>query len=569
MAINYPGQTPHLAALHLDNGKLDHLTDIKGAALFYVSSVTYDEKNDRIFFTTDNDAWRDLNVYEIKTGRVKRLQKDFRTGDLTFNKTDESIWGIKHLNGFSTIVRIPRYGTDHPQQEYATWQQLYTLPYGHDIFDIDLSPDGKILSAAVSVYRGNQSLLFFNADSLMAKKVVIDTIFNFEVSSPQSFRFTPDGQYLYGSSHYSGVSNIYRVNVRTKEIVPISNAITGLFRPLLLDSERLLAFQFTADGFQPVLIPNKTVENVPAIDFLGNRTFEKYLVLRNWELPMASANRINLDSLKVREGRYRPGREIRLNAAYPVMMGYKNFYGIGYALHFSDPLNFREFQFSASYTPVNWVNPLGNERDTLNNIMEKSEQIHLSLTGKIGRYTFSVLHNPASFYDLFGPTKFSRRGTWLRVDYTRPLIWDLPRKLDLTVGSGAFYGLQKSPYFQQIDTQDFTDSLFVNFDATLSYSNMRSSLGAVDPEKGFRWTVRPMMATTGGQTFATVVGSYDFGIQLPVNHFSIWFRTAAGSSLSRAGLLIRLPDLALPPSAIILSTIRLQGVIGIYFPSPA
>lgn len=530
IAVNYPGQVPHLAALDLNTGKLDRLYDIKGAALFYVSSLTYD-KADKIYFTTDNDAWRDLTCYDLRTKKAVRLQRDFRTGDLAYNQADKSIWGIKHLNGYSTIVQIPP-TSERSDKPYSEWRQRFTLPYGHDIFDIDISPDGKLMSAAVSDYRGNQSLLLFNLDSLMVNKVAIDTIYNFEVSSPQSFRFTEDGRYLIGSSYYSGVSNIYRVDLSTKDIVPMSNAITGLFRPLLINQEKLLAFNFRADGFQPVYIPNKPVEEIGTIEFLGNKTIEKYPMLKNWELSIATASDINIDALTVEQGKYKPGRHIALNSAYPIITGYKNFIGAGYTFNFADPLNFREVEITASYTPRQWLNRLASEADTTNLILEDDERLHLSVTGKIGRYNFSLHHNPASFYDLFGPTRVSRRGTMGRVEYTRPLIWDMPRKLDLTVGTGFFYGLQKSPFFQQIDTQEFTDSLFVNFDASLSYSNLRSSIGAVDPEKGFRWTMRTLNATSNGKFYATLVGSWDVGFQLPVNHLSFWIRTAAGGSLS-------------------------------------
>ena len=100
VALNYPGQVPHLASLDLATGRIKKLEDIKGAALFYVSSVTFDDERDLLFYTTDNDSWRDLNVYHLKTGKSERLQKDTRTGDIAFNKSDQSIWGIKHLNGF-------------------------------------------------------------------------------------------------------------------------------------------------------------------------------------------------------------------------------------------------------------------------------------------------------------------------------------------------------------------------------------------------------------------------------------------------------------------------------------
>ncbi len=537
VAVNYPGQVPHLAAMHLKDGGMEKLTDIKGAALFYVSSVIYDEEGDMIYFTTDNDGWRDLNSYDLKTGKVVRLQKDFRTGDLAFNKIDKSIWGIKHLNGYSTIVQIPRQHPDGKSSEiYSKWKSKYTLPYGHDIFDIDISPDGKKLSAAVSDLAGGQCLLLYDMEELNEGRAVTDEVFDFQVSSPQSFRYTEDGKYLYGSTYYTGVSNIYQVDAATKEIKAISNTLTGLFRPLRIDDSKLLAFNFTSSGFQPVYINNSPVARVPDIEFLGNATIEKFPVLETWELPIAKVQQINNDSLIIHKGKYEAGKLMKVNSAYPVLTGYKNFVGIGYTVNIGDPLSFKEIELSVAYTPKSWVNGIASESDSTNMSLDDDEQFHFALSGKINRhtntYTFSATHNQANFYDLFGPTKTSRKGTTARVDFTKPLIWDVPKKLDLNIGVGGFYGLQKSPFFQQIETQGFGDSLFVNFDGSLFYSNLRNSLGAVDAEKGVKATLRSMSAFSNGKVYSNVLGSFDIGFQLPVNHLSLWFRTAFGNSFS-------------------------------------
>ncbi len=532
MAINYPGKVPHLASLDLESGQLERLTDIKGAALFYVSSVDYDEEGDRLFFTTDNDAWRDLNVYELSTGKTKLLQRDFRTGDLAINETDKSIWGIKHLNGYSTIVKVPKEGTDKSPEEYSTWDQKYTLPYGQDIFDIDVSPDGTILSAAVSDLVGNQSLLFFDLQSLEENKAEIDTVFNFEVSSPQSFRFTKDGKYMYGCSYYSGVSNVFKVDVETKDILPMSNTLTGLFRPIEVDDERLFALEFRSDGFSPVFIQNEPIESVSSIDFLGNKTIQKYPELKEWELSMDAARDIDLSEKIINEGKYQPGRLIGLNSAYPIMVGYKNFIGAGYHLSFADPLNFRTLDISFSYTPQEWFNGLASENDPTNSILSEDEQYHFSFAGKIGRYTLSGSYNDASFYDIFGPTRFSRKGTNLRLDYNNSLVWDPPKRLDLNLGIGGFYGLDRSPDFQQVTASGFDGNLFLNMDASLSYRNMKASLGAVDYEKGFKTSITAATSVSAGNYFPMTIGTFDFGFQLPGNHFSVWFRNSAGSSFS-------------------------------------
>ena len=498
------------------------------ATLIYVSSVTYSAVDDKIFYTTDNDRWRDLNSYDLKSGATHRLQKDFRTGDLAFDKTDKSIWGIKHLNGYSTIVQVPR-NDEAGSGEYSTWDQVLTLPYGHDIFDIDVSPDGKWLSAAVSDLAGNQSLLLYDIPSLKDGNSKVDTIFNFEVSSPQSFRFSEDGRYLYGSSYYSGVSNLFRVDMKTMDIEALSNVITGLFRPVPVGEDQVFAFEFTSDGFQPVLLDDKIVSDINAIEYLGNITIEKHPELKEWELPISSSSQVDIDEITINEGTYNPWKEIGINYAYPTIVGYKNYAGVGYRFNFSDPLSFRELDFSVSYTPSQWLNKL-SDGDTTQSTLEDNEQFHFSFYAKAGRYSMHGSYNGADFYDLFGPTKSSRQGISLQFDYDHSLIWDPPVRLDLNLGAGGFYGLDRSPSFQRITTTGFDNNFFLTADGSLSFRNMTASLGAVDYEKGFKSSIRLFSAFSESELYPGLVANFDFGVQLPGKHFSLWFRSTGGKS---------------------------------------
>ena len=76
------------------------------------------------------------------------LIRDGRIGDLVVNPKDKSIWGLRHLNGLVTLVRIP--------PPYTGWTQVHTFPYGRIPFDLDISPDGTLLSASVGEINGDQ-----------------------------------------------------------------------------------------------------------------------------------------------------------------------------------------------------------------------------------------------------------------------------------------------------------------------------------------------------------------------------------------------------------------------------
>ena len=202
VAIRYPGQLAHLAALGLATGEIQKVRNLKGAALFYVTSLAWDPAERQIFYTSDNYEWRDLNVIDVDTGASRRLQRDARIGDLAFDPTSRALWGVRHFNGLSTLVRMP--------DPWTEWNQMRTFDYGDDLYDIDVSPDGRWLTGALTHVDGTQELVRFDTADLIAGDAKPEELFDFAESAASNFVFDPSGRYLYGSSFYSGVSNIFR-----------------------------------------------------------------------------------------------------------------------------------------------------------------------------------------------------------------------------------------------------------------------------------------------------------------------------------------------------------------------
>ena len=121
------------------------------------------------------------------------------------------LWGVRHLNGYASLVQIA-----HP---YDDWNLVHTLPYGVVAYDLDVSPDGELLSGSFGDVQGNQSLKIFRIEDLLNENIEpIDTV-EFGQAVPEGFVFSPDGQFLFGSSYYTGVSNISPTMARTNERV--------------------------------------------------------------------------------------------------------------------------------------------------------------------------------------------------------------------------------------------------------------------------------------------------------------------------------------------------------------
>jgi hypothetical protein len=322
------------------------------------------------------------------------------------------------------------------------------------------------------------------------------------------------------------------VETSTKNIAAMSNSITGLFRPTLMDDQRLFAFNFSSDGFQPVIIPNEQVHNVSNISFLGNITIEKHPVLKEWQLPIPGAADVDMPSLITFEGKYKAGKEMRLDAAFPIVVGYKNNIGIGYTFQFADPFKLKSFNMSVAYTPRSWQNGLLEKTDEEIPELEDEELVHVSFEYEAGKFSFTGGLNEAEFHDLFGPSQGSRKGLRAGIHYEQGFIYDPPYTLDFRAGISGFYGLDQSPEFQQILASGFNNNFFLNFSTSLSYGSGTGSLGAVDAEKGIMASVWASSAMSANNFFPRAIGTFDYGIALPLRHAALWLRTSAGGSFS-------------------------------------
>ena len=503
VAVNFPGQTPHIAAVDLGTGEVENLREVRGGALFYVTSLSFDPAARTLFYTTDNNHWRDLYSYEVPTGSSRLLIKDVRTGDFAFNRADRSLWGVRHFNGISTLVRIP-----YP---YTEWNQVYSYDYGKDIFDIDISPDGANLIGALTHVDGRQVLVRMSTARLLAGDASCDTLYDFVNSTPANFVFSEDGARLYGSSYYSGVSNIVRYDIAHRTMEWVTNGETGFFRPLPLSADSLLAFHFTGRGFKPVLLADRTVTDVSPVGYLGQAVVDSFPVLKTWALPPPSA--VNADSVTTYSGTYSPSGHMRLASLYPIVEGYKVYPGYGLRFNLSDPLFLHRIDMTASYTP--------------NRSVPADQRLHALFNYNFWEWGVSGSWNQADFYDIFGPTRVSRKGSSLGLTYRNYWTFEEPESMEFSGGLTGYWGLERLPEYQNIAV---TFNTFYSLTASLKYSVLTRSLGAVEEENGVRWTLASLNDEVNGTLYPRAYGSIESGTLLPLDHSSIWVRAAAGYS---------------------------------------
>ena len=505
-AVKHPGQLAHIVSIARSDGRVTQLKEVKGPSGYTVASLAFDPKTETLFYTTNNANYRNLEALDLHSGKSRMLIKGARIGDIVYNPTDRSLWGLRLNNGYVVLVRIP-----YP---YKEWERLYTFPPFEKAFDLDLSPDGSLAAVSVSgpgPRPGSPQVTqvrILSTESLTRGDAT--PLHSFEMGSavPEGFVFSRDGRYLYGSSYYTGVSNIYRYEIATETLTAVSNAETGFFHPLPLDDTQLIVLRYAAKGFVPTLIEAQPTEDLSAVTFLGEKVAEKYPVVQTWV--EATPSSIPYQSQIMREGTYNRLRELSLESVIPIIEGYKDSVALGIGARFSDPLGFDWVSVDTSYSP--------------DNALPSRERLHISAEAGHKEWTAGAAWNGANFYDLFGPTKRSLAGYNGYIGYDYPLVYDLPMRTDF-IAKVAYYGdLDTLPGYQNITSP--SKNLF-SATAGFTGSETRRSPGAVDDEAGDRWSLKARAYGAAGELIPSITGTYDVGFPLPLYHSSIWLRTGA------------------------------------------
>lgn len=511
LGVNYPGEFASIISLDLRNGELKKICNVPTPALYYVTSLAYEPESNSLFYTTDNSHnWRDIHMVNTVTGEERLLFRDCRIGDLIINPADKSLWGVQHNNGFSTIVRI--------EAPYVERHEVLPLLYGKDMYDLDISRDGKFIIASLIEISGRQTLIRLETEKVIAGDGSFETLYEFENNAPSNFVFSGDGRFLYGTSYYTGVSNVFRYDLAAKKMEALTNAETGLFRPVPIDKDSLIVFKYTGKGFLPIVIHEAPREDLKAISYLGQSVVDRYPIVTQWKLAPPNPSLLNTDSLILSKEVYSPFASLQVASLYPIVEGYKNFVGYGLCLIMMDPFGMQSLSLAASYSP--------------NSLLSPDERFHSSLSFEYVQWKVRAAYNGADFYDLFGPTKTSRKGYSAGITYSDQLVHDRPRSMDYSVSVAGYAGLERLPDFQNVSA---SFDKFMTLGGKINYSYLQRTLGAVDYERGIKAGIAMNSTLVRETMYPKLYAKIDVGTLLPIEHSTLWLRTAVGQSFGVRG----------------------------------
>lgn len=514
VAANYPGDFAHLERIDLRTGKRKRLCTIDGPQLYQASYVALDKRNQRIIFTTQNGNIRGLRVFDLKTNKITKKLNLQRVNNLVYDNVNNQLYGLMSNAG---VLHLVRYDADLEKREI-----LNSYPFGQSVLDMDVSHSGKWLTATTIGVNGEQTLLRYEIEKLNKADFSCDTLYVNTDSNLGQFRFSKDDSRMIGSSYYTGVSNIWSLDLKDRELSLLTNTDVGLFSPIEV-GDSLIALSFSADGLTPVSLHPTVLKDANAIALLGQRAYEAH------PKELESIGQFRTQPRKVEFGdvyhqitEYKPIKSLKFTGAYPELSGFRDKEAwnhvtpvLGYRFQFSDAVGLHTLKMSVGLSP--WSHN------------DLKHQFHADLTWTFWNWTVNAAWNKSDFYDLFGPLQTSRKGWQTSVAYDRKYTLISPFGWNWGAMVAAYGGMDALPMFQNVEVDADINS-FQYASAYIGASKMRGTLGSIIREEGWQAQLIGSTYLAGGKLFPALSLTADKGWLLPLQHTSFWLRSALGAN---------------------------------------
>ena len=562
-AVNYPGDFAHLEEIDLSSGERRRLTVIDGPMLYQTAYVALDRRRRRLFWTDRNNGIRGIRWMSLDPAKARHDAAADTTaagakvtgkGHLAFQRTSNIVYDnardfLYGLMSHEGVTHLVRYDAALSRQDV-----LYTFPFGVSVSDLDVSHDGQMLSMTITGLRGQNSLILFSVDNLENADFSYHTLHTLSDSNLSQFRFSHDDTSLVGTSYYTGVANIWEIPVdrrvfsagdvasqtdsiaagltaadapQTADAAPqmrlLSNVQSGLFAPYLAPNDSIYAMEFTRNGLLPVVFSHSEIHDCNAVEYLGQKAYDAAPALKGLASLRVSPPSVSFgevyDSIKV----YHPLRELRFQGAYPDISGFTDLSAwnnvtpvLACHVAFSDPIGINRLNLSLGISP--WSHNAWKNR------------FHAEAEFESWGWKVQAAWNPTNFYDLFGPTRRSRKGYTTSVGYSYSNTIRAPYTWNWGVTVAAYGDMDALPLYQNVGVADNIHS-FQTLSANIGAGKVRTSLGGLVAEQGYQWNISGYTYLAKGKFYPSLTATYDTGTLLPVmRNTSAWLRLAAGQA---------------------------------------
>jgi Tol biopolymer transport system component len=222
------------------------------------SALSWSPDGKRIYYarhSRDNDHWSnysDLYAYDLDAKEETRLTYGRRASSPALSPDGKQIAYIAGADGTLNLYVMDTDGRNMRRlTNYARGEQVYAPSWSPDgrslLFDYSIA-DGRDL-ATVPAEGGEVSFLLQTADD------------------ERNAVFTADGRAVVFASDRTGIFNLYRYDLHSKETAQLTNVLGGAFMPSLGRNGEIAFSSYTSGGYKLALLADaKPIPNAPAYE---------------------------------------------------------------------------------------------------------------------------------------------------------------------------------------------------------------------------------------------------------------------------------------------------------------
>lgn len=239
-SLAYSVETPHYTSEvqieNLETGKIKRLKKMKATGLAWSPDgklLAYAMPGKYKTYSYYHDLW----TYNLEKKSYVRLTTGERAKDPAFSPSGEEIFFV---SGFGDLEAIRKVNVKTKEITTLTKEELRYTHFAAP----RVSPDGKLIAVSAWKPGVEWKIYIYSIDGKEVKRL---TKAQGKETSPW---WSPDGKYIFYSSDETGISNIYRTNLKTGKTERITNVLTGVFEPTTTDGNRIYVKNYTSKGFE-------------------------------------------------------------------------------------------------------------------------------------------------------------------------------------------------------------------------------------------------------------------------------------------------------------------------------
>lgn len=225
-----------LTTLHLADLETSRERELKGIGGSVATAMSWSPDGKKLYYarmTQENPHWsnqNDLYVYDIEHEKETRLTRGLRALSPSVSPDGKRIVFVVNRDGTTNLAMVDADGSG--------FRQLTTYSQGEQVYDPQWSPSGDRIVFDYSIKDG-RDIAWIRPDGSDPQ---------FLVEGPDDSRsatFTHDGAKIIFSSDRTGISNLYSLDLASRQTEQLSNVIGGAFMPAI-DSHGVIVYSLYA-----------------------------------------------------------------------------------------------------------------------------------------------------------------------------------------------------------------------------------------------------------------------------------------------------------------------------------